>query len=180
MQSIPTINDLKSTPEHLQSNQEVLTNSSWGISFNDALQQEYFLQDSGLETFTAKYGNKQQQGEMIAWQNVMYNHDRWTVVEDRDLLINNTPVSFVHLRDFSGKPRSYLFQYQVGDFYTTNKNKAKLMQAWNSLSRQSDFSEVRAISLANIADINVAKQTLESAFSKYYFADEIAVKAGAQ
>jgi hypothetical protein len=68
----------------------------------------------------------------------------------------------------------------VGDFYTTNKNKAKLMQAWNSLSRQSDFSEVRAISLANIADINVAKQTLESAFSKYYFADELAVKAGAQ
>lgn len=180
MQSIPTINHLKSTPENLESNQQALTDSSWGISFNGALQQEFLLQDSGLEIFTAKYGNKQQQGEMIAWHNVMYNHDRWTVVEKRDLLINNTPVSFVHLRDFSGKPRSYLFQYQVGDFFTTNKNKAKLMQAWNSLSRQSDFSEVRAISLANIADINVAKQTLESAFSTYYFADELAVKVGAQ
>jgi len=180
MQSIPTINHLNTNTKTTKGNQQALTNSSWGISFEGALQQDYYLQSSGLEVFTVKYGNKQQQGEMIAWQNVMHNHDRWTVVENSNLLVNNTPVNFVHLRDFDGKSRSYLFQYKIGRFYTTSKNKAKLMQAWNSLSRHSDFSEVRAISLANNADISIAKQLLKSEFSKYYFADKLPIKVGTQ
>ncbi len=176
MKSVPTTQNVYHPVVNGHNQEKPLANSSWGIHFEDALQQNYYVKKSGLEVFHATYGNKQQQGEMINWQNVMHNHDSWTVVNNINFLINNTPVSLVHLRDFSGRSRSYLYQYKVGDYFTTNRNKAKLMQAWNSLSRQSDFSDVRAISLNNMTNIDTAKEILETAFFTDFFAENLPKK----
>ena len=108
---------------------------------------------------------------MISWENVTHDHDKWTVVSVEELSIADKPVMLVHLRSVNGQPRSYLYQYKVGDFYTVNENKAKLMQAWNSLTRQSDISEVRAVSFAGQIDVSVAEDKLTMAFIQANFSE---------
>ena len=98
-----------------------------------------------------------------------HDYDRWTIVAKKKLVVNNKPVMLVHLRTIDGQSRSYLYQYKVGDYYTVSDNQAKLMQAWNSLSRQSDFSEMRAISLAGVSDLSEVESDLVQAFNQYEF-----------
>ena len=174
LHSIPTINTVSEQKENfadinLTSENKKVTSSSWGIHFSNALQKAHEETSSGLEVFRAVYGNKQTEGEMISWENITHNHDRWTVVSTKELSIDDKPVMLVHLRSINGQPRSYLYQYKIGDFYAVNENKAKLMQAWNSLSRQSDVSEIRAISLAGQIDTDIADNQLEKAFLDVYF-----------
>jgi len=158
-QAIPTVK-LAEKP----TNNVVQVSSSWGISFIDALENSQYTNDDGIEVYHAVYANKQSRGEMISSKNAMYDQGKWTVVASKELLANDIPVMLVHLRNITGHSRSYLYQYKVGDFYTLNKNKAKLMQAWNSLSRQSDYSEIRAVSLEKRLDLEVVEQMLVKAF----------------
>ena len=113
------------------------------------------------EVFIAQYANRQTQGELVAWQNVTYDHERWTEVAREALIIANKPAMLIHLRDITGNPRSFIYQYKVGDFYTVSRTKAKLMQAWNSLTRQSDYSEIRAVSSASMVSAEALQQRFE-------------------
>jgi len=162
IKSIPSVN-LK------EQNITAEATSFWGISFEDAYEKAYQRNEQGIEVFQAIYGNKQNKGELIVWQNVTHNYDRWTIVAKKKLVLNDKPVMLVHLRTIDGQPRSYLYQYKVGDFYTVSDNQAKLMQAWNSLSRQSDFSEIRAISLAGESNLGKVERDLVQAFNQYEF-----------
>jgi len=145
------------------------TNSSWGINFENSLEQSQDISESGVERFRAVYANKQTQGEMISWENVTHDHDRWTIVSRKPVLLAGKPAMLVHLRSINAQPRSYLYQFKVGDFYGVNENKIKLMQAWNSLSRQSDFSEVRAISISGQVDFDIAEKQLLASFKSIVF-----------
>lgn len=166
LKSIPSVN-LK------ENNITAEVSSSWGISFEDAYEKVYQRNEQGIEIFQAIYGNKQNKGELIVWQNVTHDYDRWTIVAKKKLLLNNKPVMLVHLRTIDGQPRSYLYQYKVGDFYTVSDNQAKLMQAWNSLSRQSDYSEMRAMSFAGESDLSKVESDLSQAFNQYEFKGEM-------
>jgi len=161
---IPSIDVNK---ERLES--ATINDSSWGINFESALEKTQGINESGVERFRAVYANKQSQGELISWENVTHNHDRWTVIESKELVLDGKPAMLVHLRNINGQPRSYLYQYKVGDLYTVNENKAKLMQAWNSLTRQSDFSEVRAISIISQVDLSLAEHKLLESFKQSAF-----------
>lgn len=147
--------------------------SSWGINFENAYEKDYQRNEQGVEVFRAIYGNKQSTGELIVWQNVTHDYDHWTIVAKKKLVLNDKPVMLVHLRTIDGRPRSYLYHYKVGDFYTVSENKAKLMQAWNSLSRQSDFSEMRAISLSGVSDLSKVESDLVQAFNHHEFEGEM-------
>lgn len=160
-QAIPSV-DL---PEISQSS-ETKVNSSWGIKFKDSLESSQYTNVQGVEVFHAVYANKQSSGEMISSKNAMYEQDRWTVIATKELVIKGRPVMLVHLRNIVGVSRSYLYQFKVGDFYTVNKSKAKLIQAWNSLSRQSDYSEVRAISIAGETDLLKVTDLLQEKFTE--------------
>ncbi len=144
-------------------------NSSWGISFVDPLVKLQSIDENGIESFRAVFANKQIKGELISSQNALHGADSWTVVSTKELTLDGKPSMLVHLRSINGLPRSYIYQYKVGDFYTVNENKAKLMQAWNSLSRQSDASEIRAISLAEQTDLIKAEQQLTNRFIEVLF-----------
>lgn len=146
--------------------------SSWGIKFVDAMSRSQYIVHNNIEVFHARYANKQSQGEMISWNNVTHDHDRWTIVETKEILIESKPLMLVHLRNISGLMRSYIYQYKVGDFFTVNTNKAKFMQAWNSLTRQSDFSEVRAISIQGTENFEQTELVLLNSYKNINFNSE--------
>ncbi len=141
--------------------------SSWGISFTNAFEKTHEKDNQGLEIFSAVYGNKQNKGELITWKNVTHDHGSWTIIVTSNRVIDGKPVKLVHLKNIKGKQRSYVYQYKVGDYYTFNSTKAKLMQAWNSLTRQSDYSEIRAISIAG-KEIAQAEDELLAQFSQQF------------
>ena len=181
LQAIPTIAVVSSPKTELESNSSInnssyVNRSTWGINFTHALQKTMESDNSGIEVFRAVYANKQTKGEMISWDNITHNHDRWTIVNTKELSIADKPLMLVHLRSINGQTRSYLYQYKIGDFYTVNKNKAKLMQAWNSLTRQSDFSEIRAVSFTGQMDFEQAEQKLFNSFKNIDF-PETSLKA---
>ena len=140
-------------------------NISWGISFQHSLTRTYHVDDDGIEYFSAAYANKQSLGELVSSQNKLHDIDKWTVVNTEEVLVEAKPIKLVHLRSINGRERIYLYQYKVGDFYTVNKTKAKLMQAWNSLSRQSDISEFKAVSQSGFVDYAMTKKQLVKAFT---------------
>lgn len=158
LRSIPTI-DLAS-----EQKQQQVSTSSWGISFVDAIEIHYSvinsLENKTVEVFTALYSNKQTKGELIASQNTLYNIERWTIVSSKTVSVNGTPAMLVNLHSSNGFLRSYLYQYKVGSYVTVNASKAKLMQAWNSLTQQSNFSEIRAASVTNISDLAIVEKVL--------------------
>jgi exosortase A len=149
--------------------------SSWGINFAGALDKTQSINETGIEIFRAVYANKQSKGELISWENITHDHDKWTVIGSKKLSLDGKPSMLVLLRNINGESRSYLYQYKIGDFYAVNKNKAKLMQAWNSLTRQSDFSEIRAISITAQVDLNLAEKKLLESFKQRAF-PEVSLK----
>ena len=152
----------------LSSNEQATSelNSSWGIDFKNSLYNSQNISAEGIEEYHAVYANKQNKGELVSSQNIFHDIERWTIVGKERLNIDEKPVQLIHLRNINGNERVYLYQYKVGDYYTVNKTQAKLMQAWNSLTRQSDISEFKAISTVNIIDIIQAKKLLASEMSK--------------
>ncbi|MEI6893690.1 MAG: exosortase A [Colwellia sp.] len=169
MQAIPSVDLVldhkKETAQiALSTKSKVLDNSTWGINFTHAWHKKLAVNSAGIEIFRAIYANKQSTGEMISWENITHDHDAWTVIGTKELLLGGKPSLLVHLRSINGTPRSYLYHYKVGDYYTVDENKAKLMQAWNSLSRQSDFSEIVAVSLVGETDIELAEKHLSDVF----------------
>jgi exosortase A len=145
-------------------NNTKVSESSWGINFANALDITQGIDDSGIENFRAVYANKQTKGELVSSQNALHDSNRWTVINTKKLIVGDKPSMLVNLRSINGHPRSYLYHYKVGGFYTVNENQAKLMQAWNSLTRQSDVSEIIAISLAKEVDLEIAEQQLVNSF----------------
>jgi exosortase A len=159
--SIPTVEVKDSAKEDI--------NSSWGVSFNHTLKRTYHIDNKGVELFSAVYANKQNEGELVSSENKLHEIDKWTVVNSEQVYIDEKPIMLVHLRNINGQERMYLYQYKVGDFYTVNKTKAKLMQAWNSLIRQSDISEIKAVSLGGFIDYSDTKNQLLKAFNLFSY-----------
>jgi len=156
-QSIPTI--------EVRENVNKDINSSWGVSFKHTLTRTYSIDNYGVESFSAVYANKQNKGELVSSQNNLHDIDKWTVVNSEEVFADGKSIKLVHLRNINGQERMYLYQYKIGEFYTVNKTKAKLMQAWNSLTRQSDVSEIEAISTSGFDDFSITKKQLLKAFT---------------
>ena len=151
--------------------QAVLTGKSidrsvWGITFKDGIKRSHVQGRSGLEIFKSVYGNKQTQGELISFDNVLHNHDAWTIIESKQVNIANEPALIVHLRNIQGAPASYIYQYKVANFKSISGTKVKLMQAVQSLFRQSDFSELNAVFIAGEANSPSLEQKLQKSLAQ--------------
>lgn len=166
-QSIPTIEQPLTVESGLEltkyNGSKLVEKSTWGITFKDGIERSHLIDANDVEYFTAKYANKQSKGELISWGNVTHNSDRWTIVGSQLIEKNGLQAEVVHLRNITGLARSYIFYYRVGQFTSVSKNKTKVLQAWNSLSRQSDYSEIYAVSIEGTADTEQATQQLTRA-----------------
>ncbi len=139
---------------------EVVKHSSWGITFNDSIRRSHVINNQGIETLKAVYGNKQSQGELISFNNVLHNHNAWTVVATKQVNMANKPALIVHLRNIKGTPASYIYQYRVDDYQGISSNEVKFRQALQSLFRQSDYSEINAAFILGKTNFSEAEPLL--------------------
>jgi len=126
-----------------------IDNSEWRVSYKDGLSRVQGENAGKWQVFSADYGHKQQQGEMITWGNWLYSSKEWTVLKQRDLSFNQQPFRLVELKNHSGQYRSVLFWYQIGTRQAVDSKWAKLYQVLSLLQGDSSQSAVRAISVAS-------------------------------
>jgi len=162
--TIPVI-DQPTTPRAALTG-EAVKHSLWGITFNDGVQRSHVINNQGIETFRAVYANKQSQGELISYNNVLHNHDAWTVVNTKQVNMANKPALIVHLRNIKGTPVSYIYQYKVHDYQGISSSHVKFRQALQSLFRQSDYSEINAAFMLGQASVSEAEPLLLNALGQ--------------
>jgi exosortase A len=122
-------------------------NSHWGIQFVNSLASGHVQDSDGVEYFVARYGNKQQNGELINWQNMLFSKQLWQVQQR---------TSFPHydvlqLKTLLNEYRTVLYWYQVGEHKTASGIKSKVLQALNYLADDSSSAFVFAVSVPGLA-----------------------------
>ncbi|OUR63174.1 exosortase A [Colwellia sp. 39_35_sub15_T18] len=162
--TIPVI-DQPTTPRAALTG-EAVKHSLWGITFNDGVQRSHIIDNKGIETFRAVYANKQSQGELINHNNVLHNPDAWTVVESKQVNVDNELALIVHLRNIQGVPASYIYQYKLHDYQGISSSNVKFRQAIQSLFRQSDYSEINAAFMPGKVNIGEAEPLLLNALEQ--------------
>ena len=132
--------------------------SNWGINFADSLLLARGEDSTGTEYFVAQYANKQRQGELISWNNQLYDKQRWQLQQR----ILNPEHAILQLKSLSGQHRTLLYWYQVGKQRSVSEFGTKLRQACNYLSDDRSTSSVFAVSV-NAAPSEAQLQQLHQA-----------------
>jgi exosortase/archaeosortase family protein len=142
-------------------------NSDWGITFFNSLSRSHIIDDTGVEYVVAKFANRQTEGELISSNNVLFNPDRWTIVETQLNTASEPTFKFIVIRDISGHERTILFRYVIGDMQSTSKMKVKLTQAWHSLLHRTSKGYIEAVSIGNSQKSTATKDMLIKALDNF-------------
>ncbi|WP_286270963.1 exosortase A [Thalassotalea hakodatensis] len=157
LRQIPVV-ETPNTPQPML-NGTVVKQSNWGITFSKPIAHS-FITDGTFEVFAAKYANKQTEGELISFTNKLHDAERWTVIEQQEIKNELGQLQFVLLRNTSGKTRSYVYQYVIGQYSSVSSMWAKLYQVMSSLTGSAHVSYVIAVSLAPSNETEQDKQKL--------------------
>lgn len=151
-------------PAHLQVSQQFSAEQArnWRPTFNDGLTRVLVWDAQHNGYLVARYGHKQQKGELISWFNNLYDRKSWTETSSKLLSINDSQYKAIQLRSETGDLQVVVFQYRIGQYQTTSPAKAKLYQVLSLLTANQSYSEVRAVNLAG-ALRELSPQQLEQA-----------------
>ncbi|GGW62604.1 exosortase A [Alishewanella tabrizica] len=116
--------------------------SNWGISFENSMAQSYFEDENGIEYFVAFYHNKQQLGELISWNNNLFDKSTWQV--QQQISVDNTTV--LQLNSLKNEQRTVMYWYQVGMHKTDSLFKTKLLQVFYFLKDERSGAYIFAVS----------------------------------
>ena len=132
--------------------------ADWGIRFVDALIIRQRQDTNGISYYFAQYANKQQRGELINWQNNLFDKQLWQV----QTRIETPQHTILQLKNLSGGYRTVMYWYQVGDYRAAGGLKTKLLQAIAYLTDDHSMSCIIAVSTTgaateqNIDQLNLA------------------------
>ncbi|MDX2367671.1 MAG: exosortase A [Colwellia sp.] len=141
-----------STPESafiISANFAEAKHSNWEISFNDALQRSHLVSPDKVEIFRAVFAHKQDQGELISWENKIFNDKKWTLIHSAEIKLNDKKAKLLLIRNSIGKERTILYWYEVAGSIFINKTTVKLAQAVEAYRAPNSQAEVVAFSIAN-------------------------------
>ncbi|MCW8834310.1 MAG: exosortase A [Colwellia sp.] len=120
--------------------------STWGITFNNALQRSHLISPAGLEVFRAVFAHKQSKGELISWENIIFEEKKWTLINSETIQLHGHNAKLLLIRNIAGKERSILYWYDIAGKAFVNGTKAKLMQAVEVYKTPNSQAEIVAFS----------------------------------
>lgn len=123
------------------------SDSNWGIKFVHSLARTQVQDDNGVEYFAARFANKQQQGELINWQNMLFDKHLWQVQQR----IIEPEFGILQLKNLRNEYRTVLYWYQVGEQRSSSALHTKLWQALHYLADDTSMAYVFAVSISDKA-----------------------------
>lgn len=122
---------------------EPVEKSNWGINFVDSLAQSHTQDNTGTEYFAARYGNKQQNGELINWQNNLFDKQRWQIQKR----IAGADSAILQLRSLTNEQRTVLYWYQIDEQRVVPELEVKVRQALSYLADDQSTAYIFAVSV---------------------------------
>jgi len=141
-----------STPESaliISANFVEAKDSSWEITFKDALQRSHLVSSEKVEIFRAVFAHKQDQGELISWENITFDDKKWTLIHSAEVKLDDKKAKLLLIRNITGKERTILYWYEVAGSTFINKTKVKLAQAVEAYRAPNSKAEIIAFSIEN-------------------------------
>jgi exosortase A len=123
--------------------------SNWGITYNNALQRSHLISPEKFEMFRAVFAHKQDQGELIGLENVIFEDKRWTLIHSAEIKLDDQKTKLLLIRNIAGKERTILYWYEVANRTFINETKVKLAQAVEAYRAPNSQAEVVAFSIEN-------------------------------
>ena len=130
----------------VKGNFDKVEHSNWGITFNDAIQRSHLMSRDGLEIMRAVYANKQDKGELINWDNIIFDDHRWTLIKTSIIAVNDQEARLVLIRNTLGQERLIVYWYEIAGRHLIKQIKVKLMQAINVYRSPQSTAEIIAFS----------------------------------
>ncbi len=137
----------------------------WRPSFHDGLARLQVWDNEGRGYLLARYGHKQQKGELISWNNRFYQRKSWSETARKTLTLAGESYQLLELRSETGEQQVVFYQYRIAGHRTVSASKAKLYQVLALLSGDQGDSEVRAVNLPG-ALLDIQPQQLEQAAAR--------------
>lgn len=124
----------------------VSKSQDWGITYTHPLAQSFVFTEDNIEVYRAVFANKQTVGEMITYENFLYNHDRWTIIDREAIEFNGHKAKYLLLRNIVGRERVVVYWYRVGNDVVLSNNLVKINQVVALFLKPSAQSEIIAFS----------------------------------
>lgn len=120
-------------------------------------------QGTGVELYLAYYGN-QADGELVAWNNKIYQEDKWGLVDKQGASVTlegqQVLMNELILSNTRGERRILWYGYQVAGQYIASAGMSKLTQALARLLGGSGDGFVLAVSTPYLGEPQVARERL--------------------
>ena len=135
--SVPEEVSIESLPEHFEAGSD---NRDWKPNFKSYSQYNAFLDKRGTEPFEVDiihYDGVDAESELVYWDNRVYDPEQWTLssVSDKTINVAGIPLSYTILNVVSnrGKNRSILYWFRTRGYFSSNRVKVKLVEAFNAM-----------------------------------------------
>ncbi len=148
-----------------------LTVTPWQPDFkNEASQNKQILSADGLDFELFQVAYSAEEGELVGFQNKLYEQDRWTLVEASTLDFDNGLSVVKHeIISMRSEQRDVYFAYWFDGLFYTSKTKVKLAQTFALLLHQPGEMRMLALSVEPSTSTQVIRQ--QKALIQSVFAD---------
>lgn len=119
-------------------------NDPLGITFNDGFSRINALSNEGTQLFYASYAAKQSKGEMINWDNRIYNPKKWAVLKQQSINTSQGDIKYLELK--SGQEiRRVVYWFEVDGMQTSKPTLVKLLQLYSMFFKTPGQSSIRLL-----------------------------------
>jgi exosortase A len=122
--------------------------SDWGVSYPDAQISRVYHSSNQLSTiFVARYQIGQPNGELISFNNRLYDDSIWTQESQQSVQLDKTSsATLLTLKALNGNTLRLLYWYCIDGYCSSNASKIKLKEASLLLSNKKSHGDLYAIS----------------------------------
>lgn len=161
--SITSSEYLISTPITLPGQAVEIDASLWGISYPKAQKSvRATTADGKAELFSAMYSLTQRDGELIGYENQLYDKNHWTFHAQKRIELNPAPgtsiqATYLDVVNSRGNLMKILYWYCINDYCSNSKIKLKLKKATWLISGNNGTAGVHALASPELSEDELAK-----------------------
>jgi exosortase A len=130
---------------------------NWGIKFQDPQRISLLTKDDSLSYFRAEFAHRQQRGELISWNNKLFDEKIWTVSSSTDWQNSELAARHLVLSSLQGETLELVYWYQVGNTSTTKAWQVKLAQLVGLFSGDDSFGQINAVAIKPTGENNASR-----------------------
>ncbi|WP_413284599.1 exosortase A [Vibrio sp. MA40-2] len=147
---ITTSETLVRAPNAIPEQTSVIDSSDWGITYPKAqLKNHASVQKTQTEYFVAQYALNQLDGELISYENQLFDKTHWSLNSSSDVQLvdneNNIQVKYIETVNHLGQPMNIIYWHCINNYCSNSKIKLKLYKAYQLITGNGGYSEIHAI-----------------------------------